>query len=54
MQAGFISLEAGQGRTKNVRNIIYKNVLDILLCAMCWWLIGYGFAYGKSAGGVIG
>ena len=24
------------------------------LTTICWWLIGYGFAFGKSAGGVIG
>lgn len=41
-------------RAKNVRNICLKNVVDVLLCALCWWGVGFGFAYGKSAGGVIG
>lgn len=54
MQVGFVALETGSGRAKNVRNILLKNMVDVMLCTMCWWLVGYGFAYGESAGGVIG
>lgn len=54
MQVGFVALETGSGRAKNVRNILLKNMVDVMLCCMCWWLVGYGFAYGDSAGGVIG
>jgi Amt family ammonium transporter len=54
MQVGFIALETGSGRAKNVRNILLKNLLDTMLTALCWWFVGYAFAYGKSAGGVIG
>jgi Amt family ammonium transporter len=54
MQVGFIALETGSGRAKNVRNILLKNLLDTMLTAICWWAVGYAFAYGSSAGGVIG
>jgi ammonia channel protein AmtB len=54
MQVGFLSYETGSGRAKNVRNILLKNLLDVMLAAIVWWAVGYGFAYGKSAKGVIG
>lgn len=54
MQVGFVALEMGSGRAKNVRNILLKNLVDVMLAAMCWWAVGYAFAYGSSAGGVIG
>jgi ammonia channel protein AmtB len=54
MQVGFVALEMGSGRAKNVRNILLKNLVDVMLAAMCWWAVGYAFAYGTSAGGVIG
>jgi len=54
MQVGFIALETGSGRAKNVRNILLKNLLDVVLGALCWWAVGYAFAYGQTTGGVIG
>ncbi|KAG2449195.1 hypothetical protein HYH02_005942 [Chlamydomonas schloesseri] len=54
MQIGFVSAESGQGRAKNVRNILLKNSVNIMLCAICWWAVGYAFAYGNSSGGFIG
>lgn len=54
MQIGFVSIEAGAGRAKNVRNILLKNMVNIMLCALCWWAVGYTFAYGDSAGGILG
>jgi Amt family ammonium transporter len=54
MQIGFVALETGSGRAKNVRNILLKNLVDVMLAAVCWWAVGYGFAYGNSAGGMIG
>eukprot|EP00878_Enallax_costatus_P019076 GHUV01020114.1.p1 GENE.GHUV01020114.1~~GHUV01020114.1.p1 ORF type:complete len:169 (+),score=35.12 GHUV01020114.1:546-1052(+) len=54
MQVGFIALETGSGRAKNVRNILLKNLLDAMLTTLCWWALGYAFAYGQSAGGLIG
>lgn len=54
MQTGFIVLETGSGRAKNVRHILLKNLLDVFICALCWWAVGYALATGASAGGVIG
>eukprot|EP00775_Hariotina_reticulata_P005136 gene5136-5376_t len=54
MQVGFIALETGSGRAKNVRNILLKNLLDVMLAALCWWAVGYAIAYGQTAGGIIG
>jgi ammonia channel protein AmtB len=42
------------GRAKNVRNILLKNTVDVLLAALAWWALGFAFAYGKSAAGFIG
>eukprot|EP00281_Chroomonas_sp_CCMP1168_P023444 CAMPEP_0206226934 /NCGR_PEP_ID=MMETSP0047_2-20121206/8355_1 /ASSEMBLY_ACC=CAM_ASM_000192 /TAXON_ID=195065 /ORGANISM="Chroomonas mesostigmatica_cf, Strain CCMP1168" /LENGTH=497 /DNA_ID=CAMNT_0053650053 /DNA_START=100 /DNA_END=1589 /DNA_ORIENTATION=+ len=54
MQAGFGVLEAGAIARKNVVNILFKNILDASGAAIMFWLVGYGFAYGQTAGGVIG
>lgn len=54
MQVGFIALETGSGRAKNVRNILLKNLLDAMLTAIAWWAVGYAFAYGATAKGIIG
>lgn len=49
MQAGFAMLCAGSVRSKNTMNILMKNVLDALIGAICFYLLGYGFAYGTGA-----
>eukprot|EP00878_Enallax_costatus_P036009 GHUV01040282.1.p1 GENE.GHUV01040282.1~~GHUV01040282.1.p1 ORF type:complete len:109 (+),score=16.88 GHUV01040282.1:226-552(+) len=54
MQVGFLAYETGSGRAKNVRNILLKNLLDVMIAAMVWWAVGYAFAYGESAKGIIG
>ena len=54
MQAGFAMLEAGIVQPKNATNILFKNMLDASLAAMCFWLLGYGIAYGTDKGGFIG
>ena len=45
MQAGFAVLSAGSIRTKNVKNILLKNLLDASLGAIMWWLVGHPIAY---------
>lgn len=51
MQAGFAMLCAGQVRSKNTMNILLKNVIDACAGALCYYLIGFGLAYGKDADG---
>lgn len=54
MQAGFAMLEVGSINIKNTKNILIKNVFDASIGAICWWLLGWGFAFGGSAQGFIG
>ena len=48
MQAGFSLLESGMVRKKNTLNIIMKNIIDVSVGAVGWWLLGYGIAFGES------
>jgi Amt family ammonium transporter len=54
MQAGFAMVEAGFVRTKNVANILMKNMLDCSLGAVAFWAVGWGLAYGDTAGDLFG
>ena len=48
MHAGFSMLETGSVRHKNAVNILFKNIATISIAGIVFWLIGYGFAYGKG------
>lgn len=50
MQGGFAMLEAGIVASKNVKNILVKNVLDVAISGLIWFLFGHGLAYGGAAG----
>eukprot|EP01062_Namystynia_karyoxenos_P034280 TRINITY_DN2513_c0_g1_i1.p1 TRINITY_DN2513_c0_g1~~TRINITY_DN2513_c0_g1_i1.p1 ORF type:complete len:2057 (+),score=452.05 TRINITY_DN2513_c0_g1_i1:66-6236(+) len=50
MQLGFCFLEAGAVRATSVQNIAFKNMIDFSLGAMCWWSVGWAFAFGDGAG----
>ena len=54
MQAGFGLLEVGGVRSKNAVNILFKNMIDGAISVICFWVIGYGFAYGDTENGFIG
>eukprot|EP00933_Yihiella_yeosuensis_P003772 TRINITY_DN10704_c0_g2_i1.p1 TRINITY_DN10704_c0_g2~~TRINITY_DN10704_c0_g2_i1.p1 ORF type:complete len:221 (+),score=47.93 TRINITY_DN10704_c0_g2_i1:54-716(+) len=45
MQSGFAMLEAGSVRAKNVQNVLLKNLTDVAVGTMGWWLCGWAFAY---------
>jgi Amt family ammonium transporter len=54
MQAGFAMLTAGLTRSKNATNILFKNMMDFVMCSIAFWAVGWGIAYGTSAGGFLG
>ncbi|MBL6670173.1 MAG: ammonium transporter [Flavobacteriaceae bacterium] len=51
MQAGFTLVEAGMTRAKNAVNIAMKNLLDICVGSITYWLIGYSLMYGDTSNG---
>ena len=46
MQAGFAMLEVGTVRSKNAKNLMIKNIMDLAAGAFVWWGFGFAFAYG--------
>lgn len=50
MQTGFTMVEAGFTRSKNVGNIIMKNIVDFMFGSIVYWIIGYGLMYGEGNG----
>ncbi len=54
MQAGFCAVEAGLTRVKNTGNIIMKNLMDMCLGTIFFWLIGFGIMQGADVLGIIG
>lgn len=48
MQAGFACLESGSIHSKNVTNILLKNFLDMFICCIFYWAIGYSLAYSEG------
>lgn len=47
MQCGFALLESGSVREKNSTSILIKNIFNICLGSLGFWLIGYAFAFGN-------
>ncbi len=54
MQAGFAMLESGLTRSKNVANIMAKNLADASIGILAFFLIGYGLAYGSDGNSFFG
>ncbi|MEM9271960.1 MAG: ammonium transporter [Cyanobacteria bacterium P01_F01_bin.143] len=54
MQPGFMCLESGLTRTKNNINVAIKNLVDLGISVLIFWLVGYGIAFGSSWMGIIG
>src|SRR5580698_797856 len=50
MQAGFVMLEAGFARTKEVVNVLMECILDTCLCGVLFWAIGYAFMFSHGNG----
>ena len=51
MQAGFTLVESGMTRSKNAVNIAMKNLLDICVGSLTYWIIGYSLMYGDTSNG---
>ena len=54
MQAGFCLLESGTSRAKNSINVAIKNLVDICVSALAFWIVGFGLMYGQSEYGWFG
>ena len=53
MQAGFMMLEAGFARTREVVNVLQECIVDTCLCALLFWAFGFAFMFGYG-NGIIG
>merc|ERR1719326_1968707 len=51
MHAGFALLETGVCRSVSCQSILMKNILNVCLGTMIWFLFGYAFMYGGVADG---
>uniref|UniRef100_A0A069DMW4 Ammonium transporter n=1 Tax=Clytia hemisphaerica TaxID=252671 RepID=A0A069DMW4_9CNID len=49
MQSGFGLLESGIVSRKSESNVMVKNVLDVCLGGMTFWLFGFGFIFGPDS-----
>lgn len=54
MQPGFAMVETGFTRAKNAANIVMKNVMDMSLGSIVFWILGFGLMFGKDVSGFIG
>src|SRR3954463_6544976 len=54
MQAGFAFLEIGFSRGKNAGTVIAKVLANFSIAAICYWAVGFAFAFGGPLGHVIG
>ena len=45
MQAGFVMLEAGFARSKEIVNVLMECTLDTCLCGLLFWACGYAFMF---------
>ncbi|MFL5895602.1 MAG: ammonium transporter [Thermoleophilaceae bacterium] len=48
MQAGFMFLEIGFSRQKNVGTIVPKILVNLSICAVVYWAIGFALAFGGA------
>jgi Amt family ammonium transporter len=48
MQAGFMFLEIGFSRQKNVGTVVPKILANLSIAAMCYWAVGFALAFGGA------
>ena len=54
MQPGFAMVETGLTRAKNAGNIVMKNLMDLSIGTIAFWIIGFSLMFGTDVGGIIG
>ena len=54
MQAGFTMLESGLVRAKNSYNVAVKNISDLIVAVLSFWLVGFALMFGVGATGWYG
>ncbi|NDY42488.1 ammonium transporter [Dissulfurirhabdus thermomarina] len=54
MQAGFACVESGFCRSKNVTNLLAKNLMDFVVGSLAYWAVGYGVMMGADRLGLFG
>ena len=54
MHAGFAMVESGFSRTKNVVNVLMKNVVTVAIGAVAFFVAGFAIMFGESSGGIFG
>jgi ammonium transporter, Amt family len=54
MQAGFAFLEIGFSRAKNAGTVVAKILTNFSIAAICWWAVGFAFAFGGPLDSFIG
>src|ERR1700709_2151531 len=54
MQCGFMFLEIGFSRQKNAGTVVAKILTNFSICAVCWYLVGFAFAFGNDTQGITG
>ena len=50
MQAGFMMLEGGFARTREVSNVMIECIVDTALCGMLFYAFGFAFMFGPGNG----
>jgi Amt family ammonium transporter len=48
MTAGFALIESGAVRHKNRSSVLIKNLFNVCITVIAFWLVGYGFAFGNA------
>lgn len=48
MQVGFLALEVGTVRAKNVKAALFKSMIDHSIVAICWFCIGFSIFSGSN------
>jgi Amt family ammonium transporter len=48
MQAGFLLLEIGFSRQKNVGTVVPKVLANLSIAAICYWAVGFALAFGGA------